>query len=360
MKLRRAAAYLGAGLGLAAVANRGLRSAAGALEPPLDGRQRTLRWRGMDVAYTEAGDPDDPTLVCLHGINAAGSSGEFRAVFDDLAADFHVVAPDLPGFGRSDRPPLRYSAALYEDFVGDFLARYDPLAGAAGTDADAGDADADANDAHDGRPPIVLASSLTAAYVAGVADDVAIDRLLTICPTAIGGPEPQQAWLRELLRAPLVGELLFNLLASKPSIRYFNADHGYYDVSKVTDEWMDYEWRTAHQPGARFAPASFVSGGLNSDVDLAAALADLDAPVTIYWGREAEITPLADGRDLAEAADARLVVFDDARLLPHVEFPVAFVDAVRVATDDESAPAPGVDGDRDVATDRDAGVTTER
>src|SRR6056297_2740824 len=97
MKLRRALASVGVGLGVTAAANVGLRSVAGALEPPLEGRQRTFRWRGMDVAYTAAGDVDDPTLVCLHGINAAGSSGEFRAVFPSLAEDYHVVAPDLPG-----------------------------------------------------------------------------------------------------------------------------------------------------------------------------------------------------------------------------------------------------------------------
>jgi pimeloyl-ACP methyl ester carboxylesterase len=122
---------------------------------------------------------------------------------------------------------------------------------------------------------------------------------------------------------------MFNALGSMPSIRYFNADHAYYDVSHVSEEWMRYEWRTAHQPGARFAPASFVSGFLNSDIDLGEALADLDLPVTIVWGREADITPLKRGRELADEADARLIVFDDAMLLPHVEYPEQFLDTLK-------------------------------
>jgi pimeloyl-ACP methyl ester carboxylesterase len=304
----------------------------------------------MDVAYTEAGDPADPTVVCLHGINAAGSSGEFRAVFDDLAADYHVVAPDLPGFGRSDRPALRYSAALYEDFVADFLAAF----GDRGGDG-SGEATAESeSEAAAAGAPSVIASSLTAAYLAGVLDEdaVAIDRLLLICPTAVGGPQPPKEWLRELIRAPLVGEAAFNLLTSKPSIQYFNADHGYYDTANVSADWIDYEWRTAHQSGARFAPAAFIAGFLNAEVDLAARLRDGDVPTTLVWGREAEITPLADGRALAEAADARLVVFDDAKLLPHVEFPAAFLDAARVALSEAGA-------DDDAAADT-PGVTTER
>ena len=303
MKLRTLLGSAIAGLGGIVAVNRRLRSTAD-LPPALDGQQHTYRWRGLDVEYTEAGDPDDPDLVVLHGLNAAGSSGEFREVFDTLAEDYHVVAPDLPGFGRSDRPPLSYSSTLYTEFVDDFLAEFES--------------------------PAVVASSVTAAYTLGALaeGDHTISDLLLICPTAIAGPQPPKQWLRELLRAPVVGEGLFNLIASKPSIRYFNADHGYYDPTKVTEEWQDYEWQTAHQPNARFAPASFISGYLNSDVELADAIRSLDVSTTIVWGRDADITPLSDGRELADEADATLVVFDRALLLPHVEFPEKFLDVV--------------------------------
>jgi len=306
MSLRKLLGSTLAGIGGIVALNRRPRSRGGELSPALDGQQGSYRWRGIDVAFTEAGDPDDPDLVLLHGINAAGSSGEFREVFDALADDYHVVAPDLPGFGRSDRPPLNYSATLYTEFVDDFLAEYDS--------------------------PAVVASSLTAAYtLAGLTEATGeheISDLLLICPTAVAGPEPPKQWLRELIRAPVVGEALFNVIASKPSIRYFNADHGYYDPSKVTEQWQDYEWQTAHQPNARFAPASFISGYLNSDVDLAAAIRSLDIPTTIVWGRDADITPLAKGRELADEADATLVVFDQTFLLPHVEFPEEFLEVV--------------------------------
>ncbi|MGM0592290.1 MAG: alpha/beta fold hydrolase [Halobacteriota archaeon] len=302
MNLRRSLGLTAAGLGLVAVANRALTTRAGDLEPALSGTQRIFRWRGMNAAYAEAGDSDAPTVVLLHGINAAATNGEFREVFSSLAESYHVVAPDLPGFGRSDRPPLRYSTALYEDFVADFLASFDE--------------------------PEVIASSLTAAYAVAAARDVSVSGLVLVAPTTEAGPEEPMQWLRELIRAPLVGTLLFNLLTSKPSIRYFNVDHGYYDASNLSGSWVDYEWRTAHQPNARFAPASFVSGYLNSDIDLGRALSTLDVPVTLVWGREDDITPLSEGRVLADDADAKLVVFDDAKLLPHVEYPEQFVDEV--------------------------------
>lgn len=303
MKLRRLAGGAAAALGLAAVANRTLAGRAGSLDPPLSGRQHTYRWRGIDVSYTEAGDPDDPDLLLIHGVNAAASSREFAEVFDSLSEEYHVVAPDLPGFGRSGRPPLLYSGSLYAEFVAEF---------ARDTTEDAA----------------CLASSLSGAYAVEAASEVEFSRLLLICPTATTMPT-QRPGLRSLLRAPVVGTALYNLITSKPSIRYFNADHGYYDVDNLSEETLEYEWRTAHQPGARYAPASFIAGFLDRPIDLGGELAELDVPTTLFWGREADITPLRQGRTLAETADVRLVVIDRARLLPHVEHPREFVGAVR-------------------------------
>lgn len=303
MKFRRLLGGGVAALGLAAAGNRALAGRAGSLAPALSGRQHTYRWRGMDIAYTEAGDPDAPDLLLLHGINAAASSKEFVEVFEDLAEDYHVIAPDLPGFGRSDRPPLLYSGKLYTAFVSDF-----------------------ARDTTEGAT--CIASSLSAAYAVEAAGEDVFSGLMLVCPTASTMPT-QRPGLRSLVRAPIVGTALYNLMASKPAIRYFSADHGYYDMDNATAEKFDYEWESAHQPGARFAPASFISGFLDHPIDLGKELSDLDIPVTLVWGREAETTPLRRGRALAEAADARLVVIDRAQLLPHAEHPREFVGIVR-------------------------------
>ena len=303
MKLRTLAGAALSAVGAAAVSNRVLDWRAGELGPPLSGDAGTYRWRGFDVAYTEAGDPDDRDLVLLHGINAAATSNEWRTVFEALAEDYHVIAPDLPGFGRSDRPPLTYSASLYTTFVRDFLS----------------DTSEDA---------VVVASSLTAAYAADAARDVDLSRLVLICPTADTIPG-RRVWLRSLIRAPVVGQAIYNAIGSKRSIRYFHDDHGYHDLSNLNAETVRYEWETAHRAGARFAPASFISGHLDPDIDLAELLGDLDVPVTLVWGTETDMPPLSTGRELAEAADVELVSIGDSALLPHVEYPAEFLDVVR-------------------------------
>ncbi|WP_136686880.1 alpha/beta fold hydrolase [Halorhabdus amylolytica] len=303
MKLRTVASVTLGAIGATALGNRLLAHRAGDLEPALRGSDDVYRWRGFDVAYTEAGDPDDPDLLLVHGISAASSGREFAEVFEALSADYHVVAPDLPGFGRSDRPPLLYSASLYETLIADAI-----------TDLV--------------EEPTVVASSLSGAYVAGAAGETDVESLVLLCPTDETMGDPPRAWLRALLRSPVVGSGLFNLIVSESGLQHFHRDHGYADIGNLTDETLEYEWTSAHQPGARYAPASFLGGFLDPDDDLERTLADLDVPVTLIWGREADTTPVSTGRQLAEAADARLVVFDDAKLLPHVEHPAAFVDVV--------------------------------
>jgi pimeloyl-ACP methyl ester carboxylesterase len=57
---------------------------------------------GINVFYREAGSKDLPTLLLLHGFPS--SSHMFRDLIPLLSHQFHIVAPDLPGFGRSDIP----------------------------------------------------------------------------------------------------------------------------------------------------------------------------------------------------------------------------------------------------------------
>jgi pimeloyl-ACP methyl ester carboxylesterase len=60
--------------------------------------------QGVNVFYREAGDKNKPTILLLHGYPT--SSHMFRNLITDLSVQYHVLAPDYPGFGRSDQPAI--------------------------------------------------------------------------------------------------------------------------------------------------------------------------------------------------------------------------------------------------------------
>ena len=63
---------------------------------------KTINVEGINIAYREAGNPKNPTIVLLHGFPS--SSHQYRKVLSQLSDEFHLIAPDYPSFGNSDFP----------------------------------------------------------------------------------------------------------------------------------------------------------------------------------------------------------------------------------------------------------------
>ena len=87
-----------------------------------DVRYKTVKIEGLDVFYREAGNPDNPTILLLHGFPT--SSHMFRELIPQLADQFHLVAPDYPGYGQSSMPGVNefeYSFDKLANIVEQFI-----------------------------------------------------------------------------------------------------------------------------------------------------------------------------------------------------------------------------------------------
>lgn len=260
-------------LGAAAAYNVYARRGVDRLPNLIGGEEGGWEWRGRRVAFTRRGE--GPPILLVHGIHAAAWSYEWRHTADHLARDHTVYTIDLLGFGRSDRPAARYTARLYIALLSDFVAQV--IGGAC----------------------VLVAAGLSAAYaiILGARDPERFPALALIAPTGLtrlNGPAGAAGDAERLaLGAPVLGTAAFNALVSRRALGHF-LEEAYFDHTLVTRELIDVYYETAHQRGARHAPAAFLSGQLN--IDVRRALRRLRQPALLFWGEEARITPVEEIR----------------------------------------------------------------
>ncbi len=293
----------GAGVtGVVAAANRALQNAPLPTNA-LGGTRQAWNWRGHELFATQAGE--GPLVVLVHGIYAGASSYEFRNLFPLLARTHRVVAFDFLGCGLSDKPRQSYGPEPFVDQIVDAVETFGR-----------------------GEPATLYGSSLGGAFTIRAATRMQsnVSRLMLSCPTGLSGildsgPRGAQAGVPPLLRSPILGEALYNALASKPSIGWFLRKQVYADPAAATPDIVDHYYAVTHQPDARYVPAAFVGGAL--DCDVARDLPFLTMPILVVWGEKApSISPLRCADEfLRLATDARLVTFAQSGLLPHEEQP---------------------------------------
>ena len=82
-------------------------------------QEKTAAVFGAKIRYLEAGDQTKPTVILLHGLGAQAESWQLNIAA--LAQNHRVIALDQIGFGKSDKPFLKYRVGTYADFLDKFM-----------------------------------------------------------------------------------------------------------------------------------------------------------------------------------------------------------------------------------------------
>ncbi len=256
------------------------------LASALEGESQVFRFRNGDVFYKVRGPADAQPVLLLHSIHLSASSFEWRKNFGALSQSFRVYAPDLPGFGLSDRPAIDYNPDVYINLITDFAREI--IA----------------------RPAMLVARGQSAAFATRAAhlDPQLFSRLVFISPSGIlqappaerrEGQARQTGALRSLLRRlseTSFGQVPYAFLTTRPALSLFIARQSYANPEEITPYVVEQFFATTHQFGARFAPLAFMSGKL--DTDVADDFASLRQPILLVWGEQDTINPTTSARAL--------------------------------------------------------------
>ncbi len=283
---------------VAAARVRGRRSSPPALPPPGPGSHGSYPWRHADLFFTRAG-AGAPALL-LHDLYAGASGAEMAPLAGRLSGALETTLLDLPGFGRSGRPRLRFGPDLFFDGIVEFVRHQVDAA------------------------TLIVGSGLSAAYAVEAA--VRLGRLARGV-VLIAPPEPSgvasieaPAWrplAYQALRSP-IGDAV-RLWRSSAAGRRRLLERSLAVTPPDIEQRADGLRRFAGQPDSGWPLWSLWAGDLAWDPR--PALSRLGAPALVIWGAEARVNAAAPEAYGAVRPDMPQHVVPGTGRWPHVDAP---------------------------------------
>jgi pimeloyl-ACP methyl ester carboxylesterase len=243
---------------------------------------------GYTIRYLDYGPPDGKTLILLHGIGA--SAERWSRVIPALSKYFHVIIPDIVGFGYSDKPAVEYTMDFFIDFFKVFV---DNLS-------------------------ISKSSIIGSSFGGHVATEFAIrfnhmvEKLVLVSPA--GMMKTSTPTLDRYIMAALypVYEHVYEAFREMA-----------YESDAVNEEIvMDFVNRM-RLTNAKYAFMSTVLG-IRYAPKLNDRLSNIIAPTLLVWGEQDRMIPLQYAREYEEIPKSELVVIRNCGHAPYVEKPMAF------------------------------------
>ena len=275
-------------------------------------KQAHLHKLNLDLFYFEAGNPKDPAIIMIHGLGDEADT--WRHVFLPLAEQFHVVAVDLPGFGRSDKPSRDYTPDFMQSAI---LALMEIL---------------------NISPAVLMGSSLGAILSHNLAlthPDKVSGLILAdggLLQTAAMGDQSLK-----LMALPLVGEWFYTHLRKNPQAAFDSLRSVYRDLDTLPKAdreflftrvnrrvWSNGQRRAYFSTLRKLTPwVMKIQNGLKEH------LTQLRIPTLVIRGEADQLFPEENAEGvLRYQPNASLATITKASHLPHQEEPEAFIKVI--------------------------------
>ncbi|MEB3295190.1 MAG: alpha/beta fold hydrolase [Synechococcales bacterium] len=207
------------------------------------------QWQGQAIRGVYEVMGQGKPILLLPAFSTISSREEMRRLAELLSQQYQTYLLDWVGFGESDRPALAYEPKLYRAFLRSFVSETFQ------------------------EPIVVIAAGHTAGYVMALAQDdpKPWSWVVLSAPTWRGplptmmGDDKRKTYhlLQKLINLPVLGQLLYWLNSTRWVLRWMIKRHVYADRSHITRNLVREKWKITQEPGARFAPAAFVTGRLD-------------------------------------------------------------------------------------------------
>ena len=271
---------------------------------------RSIDWReylsdielgGRRLRFVDAGEGEGPPVVLVHGL--AGNWQNWLENIPRLAQERRVIAPDLPGFGESDRPAGEISMSGYGRTVDELCERL-------------------------GLGEVALVGNSMGGFVAAetaIQFPERVERLVLVSAAGITSSnlrrEPVMVWGRAAMMAGSRGAAEKHMAIARPRLRYLVFSTIMRHPSLIAPEML---WEMSSGAGrSAFRPALEAI----LDYDYRDRLPEIRSPTLVVWGGDDMLVPVEDAAEYErQIPEARRIVLKDTGHVPMIERPRTFND----------------------------------
>jgi len=251
-------------------------------------QERWANLNGLKIRYLESGKGNDRHILFIHGLGS--SADRWLGIPDALSANFHTVALDLPGFGKSDKPTtMDYTIENFRKTIVDFI-----------------------NTINDGKTSIVGHS--LGGYIAAevtIQNNSQVESLVLIDSSGmLKKPTPL---LEEYLKAAMN--------PTKDKVRKV-FEQMVADPARIPSKLVEGFISRINLPNAKYAFKSTLQNSANTQIGLGQLKLIENIPTLILWGAEDKVIPTEHSRLFKEAiSNSQIKIIQDAGHAPFAEKP---------------------------------------
>jgi pimeloyl-ACP methyl ester carboxylesterase len=255
-------------------------------------QQYSWTWNHQEYSVTYETLGQGHPVLLLPAFSTVSTRHEMAGIAQILANNYQVFTLDWLGFGDSERPKLNYNPELYHQLLQDFV------------------------QATFTQPVVIIAAGHASGYALKLAQTKPnlVSKIILIAPTwcgplkVMGLPNQVRDGVRETVRSPFLGQLLYYLNTTPSFLRLMYRRHVYTDASKLTPELIASKKQITQKTGSRYAPAAFVTGTLDpveSRTEFLAFIQSLSIPILVVIADNAPPKSKAEMEVMSEVSQVQ-------------------------------------------------------
>ena len=247
-------------------------------------QEKTATVFGAKIYYQEAGDAAKPTVILLHGLGSSTVSWQLNIAA--LSANYRVIALDQIGFGKSDKPPLKYRVGTYVDFLDKFMSELK------------------IEKAH-------LVGNSLGGWVAALTAIKYPNRVEKIVLADAAGLKPREVDLKQIYALNY---------STRDEVRQLLKLVFFNQAVFGSELFVDQSMNVRVQAGDGYTINSLIESIKREEDFLNNRLSEIKKPTLIIWGKQDGLLPVADAEIFNKGiTGSELAIFDQCGHVPQVE-----------------------------------------